>query len=248
MLPIITSFPFIALMLSSAAAGYDLKPTKINLSSGLARMNSLVDLTWVDKKIFDRDEAQATLNSLKQYTVTIEGITVPFIYQKSNVEGAKPLITLHGWIGSIHEFSRVAKPLTQSAPITSNGKNISGIRHCANWTIDDTARIFNTLMVYVLGYATYAIHGTDVGSGIAYSVYSQFPATVRAAQFTFIPFFPLSTQQLADANITLDAFGEFAHVRSTQYIAIGLGYFTEQLTKANTIGLALQDNPIGQLA
>jgi hypothetical protein len=31
----------------------------------------------------------------------------------------------------------------------------------ANWTIDDTARIFNTLMTEVLGYSTYDLHGTD---------------------------------------------------------------------------------------
>lgn len=90
MLPKISLLSFITLMLSSAAAGYDLKPSKVNLSEGLAPMNSLVELTilptspllandgdfgislarladlksqWVDKKIFDWNEAQATLNS-----------------------------------------------------------------------------------------------------------------------------------------------------------------------------------------
>lgn len=31
----------------------------------------------------------------------------------------------------------------------------------ANWTVDDTARIFQTLMVDVLGYDKFAVHGTD---------------------------------------------------------------------------------------
>jgi hypothetical protein len=31
----------------------------------------------------------------------------------------------------------------------------------ANWTVDDTGRVFNTLMTEVLGYPKYALHGTD---------------------------------------------------------------------------------------
>lgn len=76
-------------------------------------------------------------------------------------------------LGSFHEFIPVISPLTQSAN-TSPGKNVSfhvvvpslpGFTFSsappANWTIDDTGRIFNTLMTEVLGYPKYALHGTD---------------------------------------------------------------------------------------
>jgi hypothetical protein len=75
--------------------------------------------------------------------------------------------------GSFDEFSPVIKPLTQQAQ-TSTGRNTSfdvivpslpGFTFSsappANWTVDDTARIFNTLMVDVLGYKEYTTHGTD---------------------------------------------------------------------------------------
>ncbi|KAJ7580713.1 Alpha/Beta hydrolase protein [Mycena floridula] len=273
------------------AARFDVKPFSFDLSDGLARMNSLIDLTllptkpelpndgdfgislerlaslksrWVDQKSYDWNQAQAGLNSLEQYTVTIEGLTIQYIHEKSNIRGSKPLMLLHGWPGSIHEFSRVVKPLTEAATVTSNGTNITASYDIvvpslpgfgassappANWTVHDTARVFNTLMVDILGYKTYAVHGTDRGSAVGYSAYSQFPETVRAAQFTSsLPFSPPSTQEISDSGIVLNSFGKFAEARSIEWAATGNGYFIEQTTKPNTIGLALQDNPVGQLA
>jgi hypothetical protein len=76
-------------------------------------------------------------------------------------------------LGAFDEFGPVIKPLTQKAQ-TSTGRNVSfdvivpslpGFTFSsappANWTVDDTARIFNTLMVDVLGYKKYTTHGTD---------------------------------------------------------------------------------------
>ncbi|KAJ7580725.1 Alpha/Beta hydrolase protein [Mycena floridula] len=275
---------------STLAAGFDVKAYKLDLSDGLARMNYLINQTllptkpefvndggfgislerlaslkakWVDQTQFDWTQAENTLNSLKQFTVEIEGLTIHYVYEKSNTTGAKPLMLLHGWPGSIHEFSRVVKPLTELAATTSNGTNVTASYDIIvpslpgfaassappeNWTINDTARVFNTLMVKVLGYETYALHATDWGCVVGYSVYSQFPENVRATQFTFIPFFPPSPQDIADAGIVLDAFGELAEAHSNQWDTTGNAYFTEQTTKPNTIGLALQDNPVGQLA
>ncbi|KAJ7580722.1 Alpha/Beta hydrolase protein [Mycena floridula] len=282
--------PSICFLAAALAAGFDVKPYTLNLVKGLARMNSLINLTllpmkpelqndedfgisldrlrslkskWVDQKQYDWNQAEVTLNSLKQFTVTIEGLSIHYVYEKSGTQGAKPLMLLHGWPGSIHEFSRVVKPLTQLETITSNGTNVTvsydiivpslpgfvaSSTPAANWTVDDTARVFTTLMVDVLGYKTYALHGTDWGSAVGYSAYSQFPGIVRAAHFTFIPFAPPSSQDILDAGIVLDSFGEAAVAHSNEWASTGNGYFEEQSTKPNTIGLALQDNPVGQLA
>jgi hypothetical protein len=75
--------------------------------------------------------------------------------------------------GSFQEFLPVIKPLTQSWT-SPTGQNVSynvivpslpGFLFSSpppqNWTIVDTARLFNTLMTDVLGYSKYALHATD---------------------------------------------------------------------------------------
>ncbi|KAK9427189.1 Alpha/Beta hydrolase protein [Lipomyces doorenjongii] len=102
-------------------------------------------------------------------------------------------------------------------------------------------------MTEVLGYQTYAVHGTDWGCAVAYELYGQFNTTVRAAHLNFLPFFPPNLEQLAALNITLSGAEVDEEKRSLDWQGAGSGYFAEQTTKPNTIGLALYDNPIGQL-
>jgi pimeloyl-ACP methyl ester carboxylesterase len=121
----------------------------------------------------------------------IEGQTVHFIHERSADTDAIPVILVHGWpgiillsisvmkltgylrAGSFQEFLPVIKPLTQSWT-SPTGKKLSynvvvpslpGFVFSSapplDWTVNDTARIFNTLMTDVLGYSTYAVHSTD---------------------------------------------------------------------------------------
>ena len=104
----------------------------------------------------------------------------------------------------------------------------------ANWTLDDTARVFNTLMTEVLGYKTYAAHGTDWGATIAYSMYDNFGASVRAVHLTSIPFLPVALTQFPDYGIELDEKEKFQQQLMEQWMATGLGYYTEQTTKVSS--------------
>jgi len=103
-------------------------------------------------------------------------------------------------------------------------------------------------MTEVLGYLTYVLHGTDWGAAVGYSLYGSFNTTVRAAYFAFIPFFPPSAQEIAENNITLSNIQRVTEQRSTEWSATGAGYFIEQITKPEVIGLALYDSPVGKLA
>ncbi|KAJ7467184.1 Alpha/Beta hydrolase protein [Mycena latifolia] len=265
---------------------FDLKPFRIDLSSRIPHLKDLVRNTrlpakalypnagadkgieldvlrelqteWVES--FDWEGQQAELNQFKHYTAVIEGQTVHFVHEKSEDPDAIPVILLHGWPGSFHEFAPVIKPLTQ--PWTSaNGKKVSynvvvpslpgfvfSSAPPANWTTDDTARIYNTLMTQVLGYSTFAAHGTDWGCVVAYSLYSFFSASVRASHFVFIPFPIPSAQEIVENNITLSDAQKVTEQRTIEWNSTGMGYFIEQTTKPNDIGLALYDNPVGQLA
>ncbi|KAJ6594446.1 Alpha/Beta hydrolase protein [Mycena capillaripes] len=273
-------------MASTTNNSFNLKPFKIDLTGEILRLKSLATISrlpakalytdgsgekgveldflrelrteWLTK--FDWEAQQADLNEFKQFTAVIEGQTVHFVHEKSTDPDAIPLILLHGWPGSFHEFLPVIKPLTQSSR-TASGKNVSykvvvpslpgfvfSSAPPANWTVDDTARIFNILMTEVLGYSTYAVHGTDWGSAVGYSLYKSFNTTVRAAHFVFLPFPPPSDQDLAANNITLSETQKVSHQTFVEWSTTGIGYFIEQTTKPNDIGLALYDSPVGQLA
>lgn len=168
--------------------------------------------------------------------------------------------------GSIHEFHSLITPLTQLSNITVNGTKAAYAYNVivpslpgfaasspapANWTIDDTARIFQTLMTDILGYHKFVAHGTDwvssclhtcepkhptfmQGSAVAYSLYANFPSSVRVLHLNFLPFYPPTPQEVADANITLNDFGKFATERAADWNTTGSGYFAEQATKVST--------------
>ncbi|KAJ7883255.1 Alpha/Beta hydrolase protein [Mycena leptocephala] len=209
---------------------------------------------------YDWEAQQAKLNQFAQFTSVIEGQTVHFVHEKSEDPAAIPIILLHGWPGSFDEFSPVIKPLTQSST-SASGKRVSynvvvpslpgfvfSSAPPVNWTVDDTARIFNTLMTEVLGYPTYVVHGTDWGSAVAYSLYGSFNTTVRAVHLVFLPVLPPSPEEIAANNITLSDIQKVAEQSTIEWGTTGNGYLLEQSTKPNDIGLALYDNPVGQLA
>ncbi len=95
------------------------------------------------------------------------------------------------------------------------------------WTAQDSARVFDKLMTQALGYQRYAVHGTDWGSDIGYSMYDQFNTTVRALHVNFLPFEPPT----AARNITLSPGEAVTRQRSADWTAAGNGYFVEQTTK-----------------
>ncbi|KAJ4172165.1 hypothetical protein NW754_002353 [Fusarium falciforme] len=209
---------------------------------------------------FDWKTEEEDINSYNHFTTTIEDLKIHFIHERSGEPDAIPLVLLHGWPGSFLEVLPVIKPLTQKAK-TSGGRDVSfdivvpslpGFAFSqappANWTVVDTARIFYSLMTEVLGYRTFAVNGTDWGSGIAYALYEQYPAATRGVHFSMIPFMPLLKDQLTARDITLTPKEQFQERRFAGWNMTGNAYFMVQVTKPTTIGLALQDNPVGQLA
>ncbi|KAJ7136775.1 Alpha/Beta hydrolase protein [Mycena epipterygia] len=157
--------------------------------------------------------------------------------------------------GSFQEFLPIIKPLTETRTNVSFNVMVPSLPGFVfssappfNWTVDDTARIFNTLMTEVLGYSTYAVHGTDWGSTVGYTLYESFNTTVRAAYFVFLPFFSPSAQEIVENNITLSDTQNVTEQRVIDWIATGDRYLVEQGTKPNDIGQAFYNSPVGQLA
>jgi hypothetical protein len=57
---------------------------------------------------------EAKLNALPMFVTTIDGLDIQFIHVRSRDPNALPLITTHGWPGSILELVKVIGPLTDS--------------------------------------------------------------------------------------------------------------------------------------
>ncbi|KAJ7738281.1 Alpha/Beta hydrolase protein [Mycena olivaceomarginata] len=227
------------------------------------RLDFLRDLQMKWFNDFDWTKQEAALNKVPHFTAKIEGLTVHFVHTKSKEPYRIPLLMMHGWPGSFQEFLPVIKPLTELWKSPA-GKRISfdvivpslpGFLFSSpppqNWTTNDTARIFNTLMVNVLGYSTYALRTEySRGSVIGYTLYSIFNTSVRAANLKSIPFVAPTPDDIAANNTTLSDIAKVTKQRTADNRATGQGYFTEQMFEptGNIIGPALYDNPIGQLA
>ncbi|KAF2963858.1 hypothetical protein GQX73_g9696 [Xylaria multiplex] len=235
--------------------------TNGTLSTGIS-LETLKDLReeWITS--FNWEEEQASINKLHHFTVNIEGINVHFVHEISGEPNAIPIILLHGWPGTFLEIVPLIDLLAlksqlegETAKTTFNvvipslpGFGFSSSPPTKAWDAKDSARVFNKLMTQVLGYRRYAVHGTDWGSDIGYSMYDQFNTTVRALHLNFLPFSPPTPADIAARNITLSPGEVIAEQRGVDWETGGNGYFVEQATKPNTIGLALYDNPVGQLA
>jgi len=97
-----------------------------------------------------------------------------------------------------------------------------------------------------LGYARYAVQGTDVGSGVAGIL-----AMVDAAQVVGIHLTGTTAAMPFGPAIELDGLSAADLARAerfNQFQADGLGYLHIQATRPQTLGYALNDSPVGQLA
>ncbi|KAI0456781.1 Alpha/Beta hydrolase protein [Xylaria acuta] len=230
-------------------------------STGIS-LQTLKDLQkeWITG--FKWDEEQVSINKLHHFTVNIEGIDVHFVHEVSGSPDAIPIILLHGWPGTFLEMAPLIDllaPKSQPKGKTANatfdvvipslpGFGFSSSPPTKVWTTHDSARVFNKLMTEALGYQRYAVHGTDWGSDVGFSMYDQFNTTARALHLNFLPFAPPTPADVAARNITLSPGEVVSQQRDVDWETGGLAYFMEQQTKPNTISLALYDNPVGQLA
>lgn len=132
---------------------------------------------WVNK--YDWSAAQRKISSWQHFTTTIEGLRLHFIHQHADKSAKKviPLLLVHGWPGSFYEFSRVIDKLAKPENADEVAFDVvvpsqpgycwSEVeKHPKNWTLQDTARVFDQLM-QDLGYNEYVAAGGDWGHWVS---------------------------------------------------------------------------------
>lgn len=198
---------------------------------------------------FDWRAQEAELNSLPQFTTTIDGQTVHLIHVRSTDPDALPLVLTHGWPSSPFEFRSVVDLLSDRFHLvvpSLPGYGFSTPVQEPGWgNLFRVAQAWVTLMDR-LGYDRFGVHGTDAGAGVAGMLSMLAPHRVTGVHLTGtsagMPFGP---------PVDLDGLegrdrdrGE----RFNRFQAEGLGYLHLQATRPQTLAYSLNDSPVGQLA
>ncbi len=234
-------------------------PTEIpntgwDYGSNLAYMKELVTY-WQTK--FDWRAQERTLNELPQFITAIDGVDIHFVHVKSSNPNAMPLMLVHGWPGSIVEFTKVIGPLTEPqkfggsasdafhvVALSLPGYGFSGKPQERAWSNKKIASVIAQLMPR-LGYTRYAAQGGDWGGIIMRQLGLTDPQHLIGLH---------SNLCIASRPATGDPWEGVPadERRMVEAVANRLpteqGYSNIQGTKPMTLGYGLADSPVGLAA
>jgi pimeloyl-ACP methyl ester carboxylesterase len=203
---------------------------------------------------YDWRKAEASLNSLPQFTTTIDGVDIHFIHVKSPHENALPLIMTHGWPGSVIELLETIGPLTD--PTAHGGQaedafhlvlpslpgyGFSGEPADLGWNVGRVAQAWAELMGR-LGHDRYVAQGGDVGAAVTDAMGRQAPQGLLGIHLNLLVTV-LAGPQPTESEQERAAADQLATFRES-----GFGYFLEMATRPQTIGYALLDSPVALAA
>ncbi|KAJ5590575.1 hypothetical protein N7450_004547 [Penicillium hetheringtonii] len=182
---------------------------------------------WIND--FDWGKVQDEINEYPHYLTTIENVKIHFVHARAEKPDAIPILLIHGWPGSFYEFSRVWGPLSHPKDPNDQAFNVvapslpgfcwSDWPPRSGWTLQDTAVLFDNLMKR-LGYSQYMVQCGDWGE-------LRWPALPEGHVRT-------SREQNVAARVD-------------NWLENHLGYAICMRTRPHTIGIALNDNPMGIL-
>lgn len=208
---------------------------------------------------YDWPTQEAALNELPQFTTEIDGQHIHFVHVRSSRADAVPLLLLHGYPSSFVEFARVIGDLTEPedgpafhvvAP-SLPGFGFSTPLSSPGWGMSRAAGAFVELMAR-LGHGRYGVHGGDIGAGIAGMVAAADEAHVLGVHIVTDPLTAASTATfipgMADGLDAHDPVDTLIRERMERFTNEDSGYLAIQQTRPQTIGYALADSPVFQLA
>ena len=206
---------------------------------------------------FDWREQERRLNRFEQFTTRIDGLTLHFIHRRSSLPHALPLLITHGWPGSFVEFSKIIEPLTD--PVSHGGRPEDAfdvvIPSLPGFAFSDqprtagydTARIgaLESQLMARLGYTRYAVQGGDWGAIISSQIARNDVAHVIGLHINMCTG---AAPTGGDPEAGLSPAEIERLKRRQQFQAEETGYQQIQGTKPQTLGIALNDSPVGLAA
>ncbi|WP_370585084.1 epoxide hydrolase family protein [Nocardia sp. XZ_19_231] len=199
---------------------------------------------------FDWRAQEAKLNEYEQFTTVVDGQTFHVVHARSANPEATPLILNHGWPGSFVEYQRLIPLLTDQFHVVVPalpGFGFSTPLSGTGWELARTTDAYAEIMTR-LGYERFAAHGTDIGSGTTGRLAALYPERVIG---THIGADPRWLGLVGDKfpypeDLSEDEIAQIEAVRAED--AAERGYLEMQNHRPDTIGAALTDSPVGQLA
>lgn len=197
----------------------------------LVQARALVEY-WESRYDWRRFETE--LNSFPNFRTSIDGLGIHFIHGRSPYPDALPILLTHGWPGSIAEFLKIIRPLTNP---TEHGGSAQDAFHVivpslpgfgfsdkpteTGWNVSRVAAAWSALMQR-LGYRRWVAQGGDWGAGVTTALGQLLPPGLAAIHLNWL--FDADKGFLGDDD----------------------GYFRQQSARPPTIGYALADSPAGQ--
>jgi pimeloyl-ACP methyl ester carboxylesterase len=209
---------------------------------------------------YDWRKQEAALSEFPQFTTTIDGQRVHFLHVRSPEPAALPLVITHGYPGSVVEFMKMIGPLTD--PRAHGGDPADAFHVVApslpgfgfsvpaepGWGQSQIASAWATLMSR-LGYERYVAQGGDIGAGVTGMLGGVDPERVVAVHVnTDWTGLSLIEGLLPDEVPDLSEAERERLEQMRAYAKEGRGYLQIQGTRPQTLGYALNDSPVGQLA
>ncbi|MBB5925523.1 epoxide hydrolase family protein [Streptomyces echinatus] len=213
---------------------------------------------------YDWRAAEARLNAWPQFTTTIDGAHIHFAHLRSPEPDAVPLLLTHGWPGSFVEFLDVAGPLADPAAHGGDpadafhvvmpaipGFGLSGPTTEPGWEAGRVADAWAELMRR-LGYERFGAQGGDWGAAISRELGRAHPDRVIGVHLNLLPGAQAATEPTEEELAGLGPEERERTLRSwrrwADWSREGTGYAVLQSTRPHTLGYALTDSPVGQLA
>lgn len=210
------------------------------IGTNLDYMKRLTDY-WINQ--YDWRQAEAELNAVANFKVSIDGIDLHFVHQPSRNPDAVPLLLLHGWPDSFYRYHRVIAALSEDFHVVVPSIPGTGFSGKTALPMDQVADLFASLMTTTLGYGKFMAAGGDGGSIISMSLSQRHPDVLLGYHVTDVGYPDHNT----DFSVLTPAEQAYAGAIQQWFFAHG-AFNLIHATKPQSLAFAMNDSPVGLAA
>jgi len=209
-----------------------------------ADLGYLRELTRYWASDFDWATQQAALNRFPHFVARLSGGGLHFVHRKATRRPAAAIVLLHGWPGAFVQMLPLLKELDDFDLVIPAlpGFPCSDRPMKPGVGVRAMAAAVHELM-RVLGYESYVVHGSDLGTLVAYEMAYANPSAVAAVHVSaaVMPFILGAPDDLTSAE---QRFVERARI----WMLTEMGYALQHGTKPQTLAFGLNDSPVALAA